>query len=260
MKTLLAALCTAGCVFALASAWSDILQPHVAAQQREAVSRETAAPRRSSTRTARSVVNADDDDELPQRERPRTKSERPETVASEKAVARITPVAKPNSEVEALLREQADEATRQEARVKMRQESLRLIYDDIREQQASLDDIRRKATDELAVIEQRVVTASQREVSGIGEEPPLRRNRAEIANVKAASQAASAASPTVRATVLMIRQLVAQGNRDTAVNCLNRLKEREAAKVLAALAKEDEPLASALMIAVQASKQAAKPN
>ena len=58
----------------------------------------------------------------------------------------------------------------------------------------------------------------------------------------------------------MIRRLVAQGSRDTAVNQLSHLKEREAAKVLAALEKEDKPLATALVIALQLSKQAAGPN
>ncbi len=260
MKTLVVALCTAGCVFALASAWSDILQPQVEAQKRAAASRETAAPRRSFTRTTRPLVEADGAAEPPLQGPARTKPQRPDTVASGIAVARITPVTEPSADVEALLRERADEAQRQEARLTMRHESLRMIYDDIRVEQAAVDDIRRKTTEELAVAEQHVITAAQREADGQGGEPPIRRHRAETASVKTVVPTATTESPAVRAAVLMIRRLVAQGSRDTAVNQLSHLKEREAAKVLAALAKDDAPLATALAIALQVSKQAAEPN
>ena len=255
MKTLLVALCTAGCVFALASAWSDILQPQVEAQRRAAASRETAAPRRSSTR---SVAETDEDDETRQQGHLRTKSQRPDTVASGTETARTAPVTEPSADMEALLRERADEAQRHEARLTMRQESLRMIYDDIRVEQATVDDIRRKTTEELAVAEQRVITAAQREADGQSGEPPIRRHRAETASVKTVVPTAATESPAVRAAVLMIRRLVAQGSRDTAVNQLSHLKEREAAKVLAALAKDDAPLATALAIALQVSKNLSK--
>lgn len=261
MKTLLVALCTAGCVFALASAWSDILQPQVEAQRRAAASREIAPPRRPpSTRAARPIVEADADAEPPQQGPTRTKSQRPNAVASEITVARITPVTEPSADVEALLRERDDEAQRHEMRLTMRQESLRMIYDDIRVEQAAVDGIRRKATEELAVAEQRVITAAQREADGQSGEPTIRRHRAETASVKTIVPTAASESPAVRAAVLMIRRLVAQGSRDTAVNQLSRLKEREAAKVLAVLAKDDAPLATALAIALQVSKQVAGPN
>ena len=260
MKTLLVALCTAGCVFALASAWSDILQPQVEAQKRAAASRETAAPRRSSSRPAHSVAETNEDDETRQLGHTRTKSQRPDTVASEIAAARITSATELSADVEALLRERADAVQRHEARLTMRQESLRMIYDDIRAEQAAVDDTRRKATEELAVAELSVITASQLEADRQSEEPPIHRHRAETASVKNVVPTAATESPAVRAAVLMIRRLVAQGSRDTAVNQLSHLKEREAAKVLAAFEKEDKPLATALVIALQLSKQAAGPN
>ena len=135
-----------------------------------------------------------------------------------------------------------------------------MIYDDIRAEQAAVDDTRRKATEELAVAELSVITASQLEEDRQSEEPPIHRHRAETASVKNVVPTAATESPAVRAAVLMIRRLVAQGSRDTAVNQLSHLKEREAAKVLAALEKEDKPLATALVIALQLSKQAAGPN
>ena len=258
MKTLVVALCTAGCVFALASAWSDILQPLVEAQKRAAASREVAAPRRPSSRTARPLVEADGDAEPLQQGPTRTKSQRSDTVASEIAAARITPVTELSADVEALLRERSDEAKRHEARLTMRQESLRMIYDDIRVEQATVDGIRQRATEELAVAELSVITASQGEADGQSGEPLIRRHRAETASVKSVASTATTESPAVRAAVLMIRRLVAQGSRDTAVNQLSHLKEREAAKVLAALAKDDAPLATALAIALQVSKNLSK--
>lgn len=260
MKTLVVALCTAGCVFALASAWSDILQPQTEALKREAASRVATAPHRSATRAARSVAEPAGDDESPQPARAKTQPRRTEAAAVRTVSAEIAPVIEPRAEVEARLLEQAEEARRHEARLVLRQESLRMIYDDIRDEQTAVEDIRRKATDELATTEQRVVTASQREATSSRRTPSAGRQRAETTSATENGLTHSPDSPSVRSAVLLVRRLVAQGSRDTAVSLLDRMKEREAAKVLSALAREDSHLASALALTLQASKQTARPD
>jgi len=66
MKALVVVFCTALFVFALASAWSDMLQPQMAAlAQKSAPQSTTATMERPASRIARPVVDPSDEQELP---------------------------------------------------------------------------------------------------------------------------------------------------------------------------------------------------
>ena len=265
MKILVAVLCTTVCVFALASAWSDMLQPQVEVQQRAAESRAASALRRAASRVARPVAAPAGAEEKSESVRAMPKSPRPQVVDTGAATDASNPVTETRSEGEALLLAEGPEAKQRESRLMNRQESLRMIYDDIREEQAAVDDIRRQATEELAAAEQRAITASQRVVkasqqdAGAGERKPTAgRQRTEAGEITVNRPIVNSDSPSVRAAVLLTRRLVAQGSHDTAASILGRMQEREAAKVLTALAKEDAPLAKELAVQLQAAKQAAR--
>lgn len=244
MKTLVVALCTALFVFALASAWSDMLQPQMAAlAQKSAPQRTATATERASKRIARPVVDPSHEEELPAPTRVAPKSPRkavtlrPESLAASEFLEENT----------ATLREQMTEVKASEVRLIARQETLRLICDDIHAELALVDDMHRQAADALIAAEQRVVSVAQRgpEIGGNGQ--PERGRQTSTAWDSAETPKPSTDSPAVRIAVLLIRRLVSQGSFDTATSLLSRMKQREAAKVLAALSKDDPAMASRLM-------------
>jgi len=142
-----------------------------------------------------------------------------------------------------------------EAQLLARQETLRLVCDDIHEELALVDETRRQAADALIAAEQRVVTVAQREQGFGGKWQSESSRQASITRDSDETPKPATDSPAVRSAVLLIRRLVGQGSGDTATSLLSRMKQREAAKVLAALHRDDPQMASRLMSSLSAVRE-----
>jgi hypothetical protein len=263
MKSLVVVLCTACCVYALASAWSDIVQPQLDAAKKANESLNATSSRRTAQRSNRSSTPAEDaDEEAEPTPRSKTKTKRT-SVASrieepldETSYDRLT-----QAEVEAELKKQAEEVKRQEARLVSRQESLRLIYDDIREELTAVENIRQRAAQELADAEQNIIPVARNEILPTPAELAVPHSSSTRAPKPASLtslpvESVARDSQSMRAAALMIRRLVTQGSRNTAISLLSKMKAREATKVLTALHQEDAALATDISRSLQAMKQA----
>lgn len=183
--------------------------------------------------------------------KPRASSRAAETVD----VGRTEPL--PTIEVE----RQLSELRRRELDVKARQEALRIIFDEIRAEQLSVDVARRRVTEELAQAQNAAAaardlerTASSKAVSeprrpSANERPPL---TSALPKVKVSD------SQTASDMAVLIRRLVQGGHQQAATSLLQNMKARDAAKVLALLSTSDAQLALLLSDNLQASQQDAR--
>ncbi len=255
MKSLVVALCTALFVFALASAWSEMLQPQLAALAQKSTSPSPAvSTARPSQRIARPTVNPADEEDFPA----------PARVAAKKSARKQATLpteapttAEPHEESAVTLREQLAEVKDREARLLARQETLRLICDDIHEELALVDNVHREAADALIAAEQRIVTVAQRGPARGGNGQSDSGRPTATVRDSDTTPPSSTDSPAIRGAVLLVRRLVSQGNTDTATSLLRRMKEREAAKVLTALSRDNPELASRLMRSLEVARKPA---
>lgn len=226
MKILVAVLMTALCVFAGATAWVDYVQPQLELVARAAQQKAQPEPQPIVKRKTRKVQRESDDELLPV---PSDQSE-PVAEASPKASRlRVAPASPTSEETQLLLKKQLDEVKDRESRIAARQDSLRMMYDDIRTELAMLDEIRKRASDEL-------IAAERGKSDGNRDTTPSRQTATRpTTNEPAASLKGIAGTPANRAQALIMKRLVDDGNEDTAVSLLKAMKGREAANVLESL-------------------------
>jgi len=224
MKILVTVLLTALFVFALATTWVDIVQPQL----------------RQNGRTAPEATARASEAPVPKK---RTRKVSPPPVApaelpdDEESTVEPPPVTSRQSrESSAALARKMDEVKQQESSLVARQEALRMIYDDIRTELATVDEIRRQTTADLAEAERRVRSTAQRRPA-----PAPKSARAPVPPSRVA-----AGTPASRAEAQIIRQLVDQGKLETAVSLLKSMKGRDAASVLTVLSSQDPRLADRL--------------
>jgi hypothetical protein len=238
MKTLVAALITALLVFTLATAWTEVVHPKQDAESvTPAANTATSASKSRGKRKSRPVVVDEDADD--------------ETVDKPIRVVRRAPraVSAATDETNERLRAQLAEVKQQESRLVATQESLRLIYEDIRSELAAVEEIRRRSANELAAAERRVLEAALNRPSSAS--LPVEKLDETASNVKAK---VPNESPSAQ-TAIWIQGLVDRGGVAAAVSILSGIKDREAAKVLASLHARDPRLASRLSDELQAAKQ-----
>lgn len=234
MKTLVTVLLTALFVFALATAWVDYVQPQLAQSVIATAEKPSPAPTPSAKRRPRKKVASVAPVEL----MPSTDEEALEDEIT--AVPQQLPKTVPQSSESAeLLAKRLDEVKEQESTLASRQEALRMIYEDIRTELATVDQLRKQTTDELAEAERRILDVAQRkstQPSKPGRSFPPARTAGE--------------SPSIRGEALFIRRLVDDGKMETAVSVLRAMKGRDAASVLESLSSLDSRLAERLADAV----------
>jgi hypothetical protein len=254
MKILVAAFCSALFVFALASAWSDMLQPQLAIMAHQEIPPGTISGKaRSSKSIPRSVADPADSQRQATTAPSRDLAELPRKTASRQGES--VAMAEPSEVDAAELRSKLAEVKDRERQLSVRQETLRLICDDIHAELAAVDHMHQQANEAFMAAEQRVVTVAQREDPA----PASQRSTGVARRASTVRDFSEAAGPvtessTVRTTVLMIRGLVSHGSDDTAISFLGRLKQREAAKILTAISKDDPKLAERLMSSLQEAK------
>ena len=147
MKILVTVLLTALLVFAVATAWVDYVQPNL---------------KQASTTTAEKATIA----EIPTaKKRPRKppREIEPEPVPTPTDEISSSSAAKASGpELSKPVADQLAVVKQQEADLVARQETLRMIYDDIRTELATVDELRKQASDDLLESERRGLNSANR--------------------------------------------------------------------------------------------------
>ncbi|WP_010583803.1 hypothetical protein [Schlesneria paludicola] len=247
MKTLVAALFTALVVFALATAWMEVVQPRMELMARATAAKsdqtETKSSKRRSSRKsaarARSDEGDSDDESFDDEGRGNVSSKSSRGRSSRES----------DEKAEQRLLTQLEKVKQQEAKLVERQSALELIYRDIYRELAEVEEIRRRSASELALAEQKisaVATNSVPDTASIA----VRTNES---NRTAATPKPRVAAETRIAGV--IHDLAKQGKVSAAASLLSGMKDRDVAKVLMSLSARDPGLALQLSDQVQAAKQ-----
>jgi flagellar motility protein MotE (MotC chaperone) len=138
-----------------------------------------------------------------------------------------------------------------------------LIYQDIRGERGAIDELRKQVSDELkavddkmAVVERRLTESEQKRQETAGRLTEMQKNLIEIegieqTNVKKMAEMYDSMDPESAAKIL--RQMADNKNIETAVKLLGQMKERQAAKVLAAI--PDAGLAAQLLDRLKGMKR-----
>lgn len=243
MKTLAAALITALLVYTLATAWTDLVQPHMEIAQTTSAKSKSDSAKSKKRQAARRQEIVDDEEE----DDPDAEDEAPPKVAVKST--RLTKRPREgvtNSEIsKARLITQLADVKDQEAKLLAREETLRMLYEDIRSELVAVEDIRRRSANELAIAERRILDATVNKPSMASSNNP--------ANEPLSSLRGKASSESRIATV--IQDLASQGNVAAAASLLSGMKDREVAKVLTSLSARDPRLALRISDQVQAAKQ-----
>ncbi|HEY4263121.1 MAG TPA: hypothetical protein VGM98_23365 [Schlesneria sp.] len=236
MKILVTVLMTALFVFAAASTWVDYVQPQlnqqakVAAEKQAAIA-EAPAPRKR----PRKVIAAVEPALLP------VPDEESEDIAEPKVVTKRVTAAKAKA-IDAEAASLLTDVKEQESKLAVRQEALKMIYDDIRSELAAVDDLRKQTREDMANAELRLLEVAQRAPRTTKNKLVVNANRP------------SGESAFIRSQALFIRKLADDGKIETAISVLKAMKERDAAGVLTSLDGIDANLADRLATTVQAGR------
>jgi hypothetical protein len=238
MKILVTVLMTALFVFALASTWVDFVQPQMSQQAKVAAEKQAALAEAPAPRKRpRKVVAAVEPALLP------VPDEEAEVVVAEpKVVTKRVSAAKAKA-VDAEAASLLTDVKEQESKLAVRQEALKMIYDDIRTELAAVDDLRKRTREDMADAELRMLEVAQRAPRTTKNKPIANANRP------------SGESAFIRSQALFIRKLVDDGKIETAISVLKAMKERDAAGVLTSLDGIDANLADRLATTVQAGRE-----
>jgi hypothetical protein len=242
MKNMSASLITALLVFTLSTAWMDLVQPRldVIARATASKSAETAPVSKKKTASRKVAQEEESDDEVIEeppvpkiaaKSARHIKTSRDDTITSESSKER--------------LRAQLVDVKEQESRLIAREETLRMLYDDIRTELAAVEDIRRKSATELVMAEKKLLEASVTK-PGVAQSTESPAENTPAAKPKVSAEARIAG---------VIQDLASQGNVAAAASLLSGMKDREIAKVLTTLSSSDPRLALRLSDQVQATKQ-----
>ncbi len=150
------------------------------------------------------------------------------------------------------------EIRQRESDFKAKQDALRIVYDEIREEQQSVEQLRRKVSDEMALLRDAALRLAIQERRRPPEPPAI------VATNPAARRLESSASTrplismrdlqTVRDTAVLVNRLAQQGSVREATSLLRKLKDRDAARVLAELDATDSEMALRLTQNMQATQ------
>ena len=235
MKILVAAFITALLVFTLATAWVEVVQPRwdilTAASQKTSESVAKSSSVRSRRRTVASEI--DDESSVAVDSMPRL-SARPSR--DDVAPASASKV-----------RDELDRIRKQDQKLAAREETLQLLFDDIRAEMSRLNELRRSTSNE-------VVLAGQRVRSGLIRTADAEPAMSDVASEQPAMTRETRAETQADRMATVIQKLAKEGSIPIAATLLGGIKEREAARVLASLYDRDRPLATRLAIELQSAK------
>jgi septal ring factor EnvC (AmiA/AmiB activator) len=143
------------------------------------------------------------------------------------------------------LRDRLAAVRENEDRLAARQKNLALIYNDMKAERSNLDTMRKQVAaemkavdDKLATVEKRYAESQQQLQENASKLEEIQKNLLELkgveqVNVKKMAEMYDTIEPESGARIL--QQLSKSGQMDTAVELIGQMRERQAAKVLAAL-------------------------
>ncbi len=231
MKIVAAGLTTALLVFAVASAMSEMMLSPDATHSSDT----TAHRKTSSSKNASELVR------LP---RSSAKSRRADIAAQDAADQQTSE-----------LQRQLSDVRRRESAVQAKQDALRIILDGIREEQQTVDLLRRQVSDEIAALRDASVRLAQRETMFPADDSSattMTRSVDSQANIQPIVSMRD--SQAVRDTAVLVNRLARQGSIREAIALLRRMKDRDSTKVLTELSATDLELATRLSNDVVASR------
>ncbi len=156
------------------------------------------------------------------------------------------------------LQSQLSEVRQRESDVQAKQDALRIVYDEIREEQQSVDQLRRKVSDEIALLRDTATRLAEQERRFSAERPAITTATSSAKPVESAATTRPLISmrdvQTVRDTAVLVNRLAQQGSVRAATSLLRRLKDRDAARVLAELDATDSEMALRLTQDLQATR------
>ncbi len=234
MKIVAAGLTTALLVFAVASVMSEMLLTSDATHSSEtATHRKTSSPKNASESVRSPRTSA--------------KSRRADIAAQDIAEQQTSELQRKLSEVR-----------QRESEVQAKQDAMRIIFDGIREEQHSVDLLRRQVSDEIAALRDASVRLAQRESmisADVASTTTLGRSVDSQASTRPLVSMRD--SQAVRDTAVLVSRLARQGSVREAIALLRRLKDRDSAKVLTELSATDLELARRLSDDLLASRDEA---
>lgn len=131
-----------------------------------------------------------------------------------------------------------------ESEVQAKQDALRMIFDEIRQEQQSVEFMRQQVSDEIAVLQDAAVQVARRDGVLSSEEPSTATSSQTADSRTVARPIVSIRdSQAVQDTAVLVNRLAQQGNIQTATSLLRSLKDRDATKVLTAISATDKRLA-----------------
>jgi hypothetical protein len=232
MKIVLAGFTTALLVFAVATAISELLLKSEASPSAAATTRQKSATAQTVRGSGRPL-------------RPLSKTRRADSPADE-IVDQTTADAQQGL---SLIRQR-------ESELRARQEAIQLMLSEIRAEQQAMDLMRRRVSAEIAALTDTAMRAAQRDAQQDGprddqRDERLASNDPSSEPVPRATALRTPAKPTLKIidsqaaqdTAVLVNRLVQQGNTRSATLLLKSLKDRDATKVLTALAATDQQLA-----------------
>jgi TolA-binding protein len=142
------------------------------------------------------------------------------------------------------LQRKLSEIRQRESEVQAKQDALRIVFEEIHEQQQSVDFLRRRVSEEIAALRDAAVQVAQREAIISTDVPSTASLPRSVDSPASARPIVSLRdSQAVRDTAVLVNRLAQQGSIRAATALLRSLKDRDAAKVLSELSATDSQMA-----------------
>lgn len=224
MKILAAAFTTALLVFAVASALSQTVLKTDVAVDSESGTRRTPSRTRPAVSTSRSLRSSS---RKPHAESPADTEENDEsTVELQKSLRAVQ---------------------QRERALESRQATLDLAFEEIRKEQVLAERLRQQVTTELAALRDASRRVAQRDTEASEARPVLvSSSRSAPSSAPSNSRLQLKDAQSIQDTAHLIGRLAKDGGLQSAILLLQKMKERDAAKVLAALDQTDSQTAAEL--------------
>lgn len=232
MKILAAGFTTALLVFAVASALSEMLLTPEVSPSNGTVNR----------RRTRSVK---DTDESVHSTREPSGSQRAETLPQDNSV-----------KVTAELQRRSDVVRQRESAVQAKQDALQIIFDDIREEQRSVEFLRRRVSEEIAALRATAVRVALSEAPVPNDVSPAQFVSRPADRSAVFRPVISVRDPqAIRDSAVFVKRLVQLRDSQSAIALLQPLNDRDATKVLTALSETDSEMAVQLAQDLRAARE-----
>lgn len=232
MKIVAAGFFTALMIFAVATAMSEFLWTTDETPITETVPRRKSASTRSNADASRSQRNTN-----------RTKKAEINTADNDDSRT---------GEIQGKL----SEIRQRESEVKARQEALQIVYEEIREEQQTVEQLRRRVSDEIALFKDAALRIAMQERRIPAEPPAVAATPSSARPIESSTNSRPMITikdmQTVRDTAVLVNRLAQQGSLRAATSLLRKLKDRDAARVLAELDATDSEMALRLTQNLQA--------